>query len=127
MKSLTSRLGIHIRRWVREQDPRTKRLEVLDQKGLGLFRGRYHMQSIETPTQMKQALKYVLLNPAKHFKKAPYLDVFTSAAIFEDWKRLIGRELILNAPLTTLRQNLREFLSPPKLWLTQAGWKKAKC
>ncbi len=126
MKSLTSRLGIYIRRWVREQEPHSQRLEVLDQSGLGLFRGRYNLQTITTPTQMKQALKYVLLNPAKHFKKAPYLDLFTSAVVFEDWEKLIGQKLFFNSSLSTFQRTIKEFLSPPKLWLTQAGWKKAK-
>jgi REP element-mobilizing transposase RayT len=126
MKSLTSRLGIHLRRWMREQKHYAKQLEVLDQSGLGLFRGRYNLQSIKTPTQMRQVLKYVLLNPAKHFKKAPYLDLFTSAVVFEDWERLIGQKLILNSSLTTMSKALKVFLSPPKLWLTQAGWMKAK-
>jgi REP element-mobilizing transposase RayT len=126
MKSLTSRLGIHIRRLVKEQKHQIKRLEALDQSGLGIFRGRYNMQTIEGPTQMKHALKYVLLNPAKHFKKAPYLDLFTSAVVFEGWKKLIGHELVLMESMTTMREALKEFLSPPKLWLTQAGWMKAK-
>jgi REP element-mobilizing transposase RayT len=126
MKSLTSRMGIHLRRLIKEQKHHSNRLEVLDKEGLGLFRGRYNLQAIQNPAQMKQTLAYVLLNPAKHFKKAPYLDAFTSAAIFEDWQKLIGRELNLNSSLATLKKNLKEFLAPPQLWLTQAGWAKAR-
>jgi len=121
MKSFTSRLAISIRRWAS-----LRTLYRLDEEGVGIFRGRYHTQIIKTPTQMKQALKYVLLNPAKHFKKAPYLDLYSSGVVFSAWKRLIGNELFVSTSMKRLEEKLGEFLSPPELWLTQSGWWKAK-
>lgn len=121
MKSLTSRLGIHIRRWAATRV--TKKLDAL---GFGLFRGRYDVQVIKTPQQMKHALKYVLLNPAKHFKKAPYLDMFTSGVVFTNWKKLIGYELPATSKFKLLENKLRDFLASPTLWLSDVGWMKAK-
>jgi REP element-mobilizing transposase RayT len=42
----------------------------------GLFQGRYHLQVLKTPRQVKNALKYVLLNASKHFRKCYYIDQF---------------------------------------------------
>jgi hypothetical protein len=33
-----------------------------------IFNGRYHLRAITTPTQMKNTLRYVLLNAAQHAK-----------------------------------------------------------
>ncbi len=120
MKSFCSRIGIHVRRL----SPPSL-LKKLDQQGLGIFRGRYYLEEIRTPGQMKHALKYVLLNPAKHFKKAPYLDVFSSSSLFENWQKLIGYELKPTIQNKILRERLRQFLAPPKFWLTNVGWMRA--
>ncbi len=121
MKSFSIRFSIHLRRWAS-----SKRVRELDHQGLGIFRGRYDVQIIKTPQQMKHVIKYVLLNSAKHFKKAPYIDLFSSGVLFNSWKRLIGFELPVPNQMKTLKDRLREFVSPPGLWLTEAGWMKAK-
>ena len=89
MRSLTTRLGIYLRRWARPSSLRRAQI-----KKLGLFRGRYHVHILKTAREVKNALHYVLLNPCKHFKKGPYIDFYTSSFIFKDWKLLIGRDLL---------------------------------
>ncbi len=121
MKSFCSRMGIHVRRL-----GSANLIKKLDEQGLGIFRGRYYIEEIKTPRQMKHALKYVLLNPAKHFKKAPYLDMFSSSSLFENWQKLIGYELKPTIQNKILREKLKHFLAPPKFWLTNVGWMRVR-
>ena len=120
MKSFTARLGIHLRRWANKNT-----IGYFDKKGWGIFRGRYDVPVLKTAQEVKNGLKYVLLNPAKRFKKAPYIDKFSSAVLFQDWKRLLGQKLSRPPQTKTLSRRLNSFLSPPKLWLSRSGWMRA--
>ena len=83
------------------------------------------MEILKTPQQVKNGLRYVLLNPAKHFKKSPYVDNFSSGALFEKWRQLIGKALPIEERQRELKSRLETFLSPPSLWLSQVGWMRA--
>jgi REP element-mobilizing transposase RayT len=120
MKSFLARLGIQLRKWAS-----VATINRLDMLGLGLFVGRYDIQILKTPRQVRNALKYVLLNPAKHFRKAPYVDMFTPGSIVDSWKELVGQQLRAPAHSRVLRERLKSFLSPPELWLTREGWERA--
>lgn len=124
MKSFCSRMGLHNRAWAQKNV-----IQNLDKKGYGIFRGRYDVKVLKSPRQVKNALRYVLLNPSKHFSKNPYIDQFTSGVIFRDWKKLLGYDLSLKAisvqKVAAWKTRLNEMLSPPRLWLTSIGWQWA--
>jgi hypothetical protein len=54
--------------------------------------GRYHVQLLKSPTQVRNALRYVLLNIRKHFKQrygqAPpvKIDAASSGSQFDGWR-----------------------------------------
>jgi REP element-mobilizing transposase RayT len=52
-----------------------------------IFDGRYHLRVITSPTQMKNTLKYVLLNAAQHAKLIDYIDEFSSGHHFPHWRK----------------------------------------
>lgn len=90
-----------------------------------VFIGRFHLHILRTPTEMKNALKYLFLNFARHSNLIEHLDEFTSAKYFPDLKRLLGR---IRSPLlddTWERRGphgLPSFLKPPNSWLARVGW-----
>lgn len=91
-----------------------------------VFKGRYHMRVLKSPTEMRNGLAYVLLNQSKHKKLIPYNDRFSSASYFSDWKKLLGRNI---GPLLPRRhrspRQLPGYMSIPRSWLAREGWQKA--
>jgi len=83
--------------------------------------GRYHMQALTHPRQVRNAIAYVLCNTRKHFWQrkgyAPpvQFDAASSARWFDGWLR--------NAPSESLGPDVRE-VSPPKSWLLRIGWRR---
>jgi putative transposase len=96
-----------------------------------VFKGRYYLHVLKTPREVKNALEYVLLNLSKHQKFIEYLDHFSSAPHFEEWKLLLGpryKALVKFAAETFRVQNGREaedVLSLPQSWLARVGWQRA--
>jgi REP element-mobilizing transposase RayT len=90
-----------------------------------LFHGRYHLRTIKTPTQMKNTLRYVLLNESHHTGIIEYMDRFSSAKVFVHWRRLLGRQV---SPVIAREMRNRPQdpaiagLSPPRSWLAREGW-----
>jgi REP element-mobilizing transposase RayT len=95
-----------------------------------VFLERYHLHVLKTPTGVKNAIRYVLTNAAKHERVKPFLDQYSSAWHFADWKEAFGAETERR-----LRRGLHErprwigilgdFLSPARSWLLKEGWKRA--
>jgi REP element-mobilizing transposase RayT len=94
-----------------------------------LFLERYHLTPIKSPTQMKRTLRYVLLNHQKHSPKHDQVDRFSSARVFFNWDRLLGKN-----PRVQLWDGMIEEeelvpadlgLSPPRSWLAREGWMRA--
>ena len=88
-----------------------------------VFADRYHARAIARPTQMRNAIQYVLTNwlhhrPAHH-EIMEEVDPYSSGADFLGWKELGGSRRYLRddgferVPLAT-----------PMLWLTREGWKR---
>ena len=88
-----------------------------------VFADRYHAKAIAKPTQMRNALQYVLTNwlhhrPAHH-EVMEEVDPYSSGSEFLGWKELGGT-----------RQFLRDdgfervALASPQLWLTREGWQR---
>ena len=105
MKSIAARLARAVNR-------------AFDRKGPVLF-GRYHLRSLRTPREVRNALAYVLLNVRKHWRQrygtAPpvRLDAASSGAWFDGWSR---------PPPTTEIRWLRE-VTQARTWLLTEGWR----
>jgi hypothetical protein len=85
---------------------------------------RYHHRLLPTPTEVRNALRYVLLNARHHAKKAAKharFDPASSARWFDGWKPGIR-----SAPNTTERSATST--SPPvaraRTWLLTIGWRR---
>jgi hypothetical protein len=105
---------------------------ALGRKGR-VLEDRYHVRVLATPRQVRNALRYVLLNARRHAAKlrakrggrvAPLrgpirLDPASSARWFEGWRPGIARE---ESPA---RFGLRSTpaVSRPRTWLLRAGWR----
>lgn len=112
MNSLGSSFG----RCVRKQSGETGKV----------FRGRYHVRALKTPRENRNALAYVLLNRAKHQKVFAYYDPYSSGAFFNDWRRLLGREIGPRLCDWKIRERpLPAYLAEPRSWLAREGWRRA--
>ena len=81
-----------------------------------VFADRFHARVLETPSEVRNALAYVLLNHRSHLSRigapAPAsLDRFSSAAALDGWRDGPSPE----PPSVT---------SPPATWLLRTGWKR---
>lgn len=90
-----------------------------------VFAGRYHLRVFRTPTEVRNALAYVLQNMAKHSRLLQHLDGYSSAPYFDQWKTLLGRKM---SPILHKHRAARlpTYLSPPQSWLARAGWLRAR-
>ncbi len=98
---------------------------VLGRRG-SLFAERYHCRALRTPTEVRHAVRYVLLNQRHHIARggtrpsASVLDPYSSAAWFDGWK----------APVRVHEPWQRELLAMPRptaratAWLLTTGWKR---
>ncbi len=83
--------------------------------------GRYHVRALGTPSEVRNAIAYVLLNVRKHWRQrhgcAPpvRIDAASSGRWFDGWRR--------DAPMDALHPSLRE-VSPARSWLLRTGWRK---
>jgi hypothetical protein len=91
-----------------------------------VFAGRYHLQLLETPTQVRNTLAYVLQNQAKHTKLIKHLDRYSSAPYFGQWKILFKGKMGPVLGSASRPPPLPQFLSPPKTWLAREGWQRAR-
>jgi len=98
---------------------------ALERKGK-LFAERYHARSLRTPREVRNAIRYVLLN-ARHHAAARgerlsryWIDPFSSAPWFDGWTRnIVAREALL--------VELRAQSPPtaaPTVWLLVEGWRR---
>jgi REP element-mobilizing transposase RayT len=92
---------------------------------------RYHHRLLPTPTEVRNALRYVLLNARPHAKKAAAtartaaehvrFDPASSAEWFDGWK--LGNKAVPNAT-----QRSAAVSSPPvaraRTWLLTSGWRR---
>lgn len=84
-----------------------------------VFADRYHAHVLRTPSEVRRALGYVLLNARSHLARMgerPGLfaafDEYSSAAAFDGWSE---------APRAPERPRLT---SPPRTWLLATGWRR---
>jgi len=88
----------------------------------GVFDDRYHMEALRTPTQVRNALCYVLQNARRHgvdldpaFHGA---DPFSSAWWFDGWKDTGWK--------TGLAPPEQRTVAEPESWLLREGWRRGR-
>ncbi len=113
-----------------------KQLNSLMKRTGPVFRERYHLHVLKTPSEVLNALRYVLTNEAKHLEnegnsiRIPR-DPFSSAFAFSDWKTLFRgtgkKERLIDEdwPEQLLEELSMEILEPARTWLLSQGWRKA--
>lgn len=94
-----------------------------------VFLGRYHLHVLKSPTEVKNALKYVLFNLSKHMGTKPSLDPFSSAFGFKDLEKLMGKDTFER--LKTVRPpkwlvGVLSNLPTPNTWLLRKGWERGR-
>ena len=105
--------------------------KIMRRKGR-VFADRYHARALTTPTEVRNALVYVLQNARKHLRargiapRRDWLDKFSSAPWFNGWKdemkpaqaRALD-EIARRAPV-----GLAELERNPRTWLLRIGWRR---
>jgi len=92
-----------------------------------VVRDRYHLRVLRTPTQVRNALRYVLLNARRHWAKRRgnrvlpglvRLDPASSARWLDGWRSgTVGPEEVARAvDLPAVR--------PARTWLLRVGWRR---
>lgn len=95
---------------------------VLGREGR-LFAQRYHARALETPREVRNALRYVLMNRKHHrsgrFQKN-WIDPWSSAAWFTGWSRPIVVDSDWKRTLLLLPRPTANATT----WLLKTGWKR---
>lgn len=96
-----------------------------------IFKDRYFLHVLKTPTEVKEALIYVFKNTAKRVKSKNLFDPFSSILIFNEKKVLLRTEIIDDSVLPKekvewFKQELVRILGPPTSFLLTEGWKRSK-
>jgi len=89
---------------------------VLGRKGR-FWSERYHRRDLRSPTEPRNALRYVLLNTQKHYRvigDRNFADPFSSAATFDGFTR---PPAVFDAPQPWSRVS-------PRTWLLRLGWRR---
>jgi len=74
---------------------------------------RYHAHPLTSPTEVRRAIAYVLMNFRKHLRAAPGIDPRSSASAFDGW---------ISSPLTSPAYDT---IARPRTWLGAVGWRRA--
>jgi REP-associated tyrosine transposase len=87
-----------------------------------VFDDRYHSEILETPSQTRHALCYVLQNARRHGERIDRkycgADPFSSAWWFDGWRDETWRDGQSPPEMRTVAE--------PTTWLLRVGWKKAR-
>lgn len=95
----------------------------------GVFSDRYHAQALATPSQVRNAIGYVLNNWRRHGVHRNEVstlangrfDPYASGLFFAGW-----REWLREHPFVLPRLYEPPLLSKPESWLLRAGWRKVR-
>ena len=90
-----------------------------------LFGQRFHARTMKTPREVRNTLRYVLLNRKHHAKTqrfyAGWLDPYSSAIWFRGWAAPIRMNAGWNRQLAANAAPTHE----PRTWLLRVGWRRA--
>ena len=106
LRSLTVRLARSLNR-------------VMGRKGRVLA-GRTHARALRTPTEVRNVLRYVLLNRTRHLGGEPIVDECSTGPWFADWHSLKGPVPRAGPPAP------ERVDSVPKTWLLRVGYRRAR-
>jgi hypothetical protein len=113
MKSLAARFARAVNRGLRRKGP--------------VLRERYHLRVLRSPRQVRNALRYLLLNARRHWAKRQRsrvlpgpvrLDPASSSRWFDGW--LQGSVGAVEAA----RRDDLPAVRPPRTWLLGSGWRR---
>ena len=98
--------------------------KALKRKGK-FFGPRYHAVALRSPAQVRNTLRYVLLNRKHHAPAAKrffagWIDPYSSGVWFRGWHTPIRTNAVIGE-LATLHAPTR----PPRTWLLRIGWRRA--
>jgi REP element-mobilizing transposase RayT len=89
-----------------------------------LFAHRYHSRGLGTPREVRNALRYVLLNRKHHDAEKTWgrfwIDPWSSAAWFGGWAQPVRPD----APWKRELLEMAKPTAPPETWLLAVGWKR---
>ncbi len=108
-----------------------RRLNRLSGRAGAVFFGRYDLVVLRTPTQVRNALAYVLTNEAKHHAiggPAVVLDPYSSAVLFKEWRKLFRQRLRFarsNWSEASVLNRVEAIAGAPRTWLLRQGWTRA--
>jgi REP-associated tyrosine transposase len=86
-----------------------------------VFADRYHAHVLQTPREVRNALRYLFHNTAHHgVRFLDGFDPFTSAEHFDGWKS--PRRLSAESTSSALREV--GFLARARTWLLSVGWRR---
>jgi REP element-mobilizing transposase RayT len=96
-----------------------KQLNKLFERTGKLVDGRYHARALESPREVRNAIRYVLFNRAKHEARVgrrptPGIDPRSTAARFDGW----------HSPPATPNRTKNYGTSPACTWLLKTGWRR---
>lgn len=101
------------------------RLNKLLRRMGSVFSDRYHARILKTPTEVRRALAYVLLNARRHAAQvgkrmaSNWLDPYSSGRWFDGFVSARGQ------PLPSLEPASANPLQSARHWLLQGGWRKS--
>ena len=102
-----------------------RRLNIALKRKGKFFGPRYHAVALRSPSQVRNTLRYVLLNRKHHAPAAQrffkgWIDPYSSGVWFRGWLAPIRSNTIVG-DLVTLSPPTR----PPRTWLLRVGWRRA--
>jgi hypothetical protein len=78
-----------------------------------VWRHRYHGRELCTPSEVRRAMAYVLLNFRKHLRAAPGVDPRSSGVWFEQWAHGFKPS------------DWPRLVAMPRTWLAAVGWRRS--
>jgi REP element-mobilizing transposase RayT len=101
-----------------------RRLNVALKRTGKLFAHRYHLRCLTTPREVRNALRYVLLNRKHHDVEKRFarywIDPCSSAAWFSGWAEPIRIDIGERAALVAMARPT----APATVWLLTTGWRQ---
>jgi len=106
-----------------------RRLNQLMGRSGKVFEDRYHYRALATPSEVRNALAYVLNNWRRHGEHADHprwaLDPFSSADLFAGWKGWHGeRHAAGRLRPAWLDDDEPIPIAEPRFWLLTTGWRR---
>jgi REP element-mobilizing transposase RayT len=102
-----------------------RRINALLGRRGALFSERYHVRVLRTPREVRNVLRYVLLNARHHAAERGqrlargWVDPFSSAPWFEGWREAVASR----APWLVRLRTLERPTAKPRTWLLATGWR----